>query len=199
MFISDPDTSQRLIAERRESGADRWDEVWDGVYVMNPLPNYEHQGIVAELLYALRQALGPGKVFPGLNVSDRATGWQANYRGPDLVVRLQGSRTVNLGTHLVGGPDFLVEILSPGDRSREKLAFYAAIGVHEVLIIDRQPWALELFRLEAAELKLVNRSMLKQPTTLVSRALPLSFQLVAGQERPQIEIVHHDGVQRWLA
>jgi Uma2 family endonuclease len=202
MFISDPDTSQRLIAERRESGADRWDEVWDGVYVMNPLPNNEHQELLSALSTALQIAVawtGLGKVYPGVNVSDRGEGWQFNYRGPDVAVVLNTGIARDCLTHYQGGPDFLVEIISSGDNARGKIAFYSRIGVRELLVVDRAPWSLELYRLEAAELKLVNRSVLKQPTTLVSQALPLSFQLVAGQERPQIEIIHHDGVQRWLA
>jgi len=32
-----------LIERRRETGADRYDEVWDGVYVMAPLATNEHQ------------------------------------------------------------------------------------------------------------------------------------------------------------
>jgi Uma2 family endonuclease len=202
MFISDPDTSQRLIAERRESGADRWDEVWDGVYVMNPLPNDEHQDLVGHLDTIFHLAIDwpeLGKVRPGVNVSDRQAEWQRNYRGPDVVVVLNDSTARNLGSYWLGGPDFVVEILSFGDRSREKLPFYASIGVREVLIVDRDPWALELYRLDAEQLKLVRRDSLKQPQLLVSQVLPLNFQLVDGQERPRIEVIHHDGEQRWLA
>jgi len=47
----------------------------------------------------------------------------------------------------VGGPDFAVEILNPGDRTPEKLPFYASVNVRELLVVDRDPWSLELFRL----------------------------------------------------
>ena len=43
MLVQDVDLSRQLIAERRRLGHDRFDEVWEGVYVMNPLPNNEHQ------------------------------------------------------------------------------------------------------------------------------------------------------------
>ncbi len=33
----EPGELKRLIRQRRDSGSDRWDEVWDGVYVMPPL------------------------------------------------------------------------------------------------------------------------------------------------------------------
>jgi Uma2 family endonuclease len=198
LFITDPDMVERLIAEREQAGANRWDEVWDGVYVMNPLPNNEHQEIVAEMLFVFRSVLGRGVVFPGLNISDRETNWRTNYRGPDIVVRLEGSVARDLGTHLVGGPDFLVEVVSRGDGSRDKLPFYASIAVREVLLVDRDPWGLELYRLDGGELKLVSRILLKQTQLLASDVLGLSFRLVAGEQRPQIEIVHHDGAQRWL-
>jgi Uma2 family endonuclease len=199
MFVTDPSAVEALIASRQASGADRWDEVWDGVYVMNPLPNNEHQDLVTELVFNFRLLFGRGAVFPGVNLSDREIDWQRNYRGPDVVVQLPGGRGRNLGTHWIDGADFLVEILSPGDRSREKLDFYAAIGAREVMIVDRSPWVIELYRLGGDEMKLVGASSLSQQDVLRSSVLPLSFRLVASQERPQIEVLHHDGQQRWLA
>ncbi len=47
---------------------------------------------------------------------------------------------------------------SPDDRAREKLAFYAKVGTREVLLVDRDPWALELFRLREGRLAQVSRS-----------------------------------------
>ena len=43
LLVSDPELKERLLAERRASGGDRYDEVWDGVYVMSPLADDEHQ------------------------------------------------------------------------------------------------------------------------------------------------------------
>ncbi len=51
------------------------------------------------------------------------------YRVTDMLVVLPGNPIQNLDTHFVGGPDFLVEVLSPGDQALEKLPFYAVIGV----------------------------------------------------------------------
>src|SRR5207253_305814 len=78
------------------------------------------------------------------------------------------------GTHWCGGPDFCVEIASPGDRSRDKLAFYAGIGVRELLLVDRDPWALELFRLSAGRLEPVGRSDLSKQDALPSPVVPVS-------------------------
>ena len=133
-----------------------------------------------------------------VNVSDREEDWEFNYRIPDFAVFLKGSKAKNCGTHWCGGPDFLSEILSPKDKAREKLPFYEELSVREVLLIDRGPWALELYRLRNKKLRLVAKSTLKNPVWLESTVLPLRFRLVPGQGRPHIEIMHTDGAQRWL-
>jgi Uma2 family endonuclease len=97
-----------------------------------------------------------------------------------------------------GGPDFGIEIVSPDDRSRQKLGFYEKVGTRELLLIDRDPWRLELYRLTHGELSLVGASTPDDPQPLRSEVLGLTWRLVAGQPRPQIEIAHDDG-RRWLA
>ena len=120
-----------------------------------------------------------------------------NYRSPDVVVFLNDTKAENCDTHWFGGPDFAVEIVSPGDRSREKFEFYANVGVRELLLIDREPWRLELFRLQEGKLVEVGRSTVKEPRQLASEVAPLDLRLVPGEQRPQIEVVHHDGEQAW--
>jgi hypothetical protein len=41
-LILDPGLVEQMIEQRRAWGADKHDEMWDGVYVMTPLPNNEH-------------------------------------------------------------------------------------------------------------------------------------------------------------
>ena len=43
IMVLDPYVEERLIADRESSQANRYDEVWEGVYVMTPLPNNDHQ------------------------------------------------------------------------------------------------------------------------------------------------------------
>jgi hypothetical protein len=169
------------------TGADRVDEVWDGVYVVSPLPNDEHQEIVCDCIGVPprdSRLARPGKVRPGVNVSDREEDWEHNYRGPDVVVFLQDTAARNFGTHWVGGPDFAVEVVSRQDRSREKRAFYAGVGTAELLIVDRYPWALELYRLRDGALEPVGVSSPEQPHVLASDVVPLTFRLVPGEPRP---------------
>jgi hypothetical protein len=199
--VLDPRIEERIKAEREACGGDRYDEVWDGVYVVPPLPNDEHQQLVMGISYALQAVIGwpgLGEVRPGVNVSDRETGWEHNYRGPDVAVILRGGRARNLGTHWVGGPDFIVEIASPRDETRQKLPFYGQIGVRELLLVDRDPWALELYQLQGDQLIQVSRAALDAPAVLTSAVVPLTFSLQPGTGRPLIEVVHAASGQRWL-
>ena len=94
---------------------------------MSPQPNVEHQRMVKRLVVVLseviREADG-GDVFPGVNLSDRTEGWEDNYRSPDVAVFLPGNRAEEFESHYRGPADFLIEIVSPSDKSREKIPFY---------------------------------------------------------------------------
>jgi Uma2 family endonuclease len=201
LLVMDPEVERRLRAEREATGMDRRDEVWDGVYIASPLPDVEHQRLASQLwlvLHTTVEAPGLGIAINGLNVSDREEGWTENYREPDLAVFLRGNPARDCGTHYVGGPDLIIEIISPHDMAREKRPFYAQIGVRELLLLDRQPWALELYRLRDGQLVEVGRTDAARGDALVSEVVPLSFRLLPGEPRPRVEIVHRDGIQRWV-
>ncbi len=199
--INDRETERRMIARRRRLGHDKFDEVWNGVYVMAPLANIEHQDCVGGLqtLFSIVvQWPGLGVVLPGTNVSDRRTLWKKNFRCPDVAVFLNGTRAINCGTHWFGGPDFAVEVASSGERVKKKLAFYAKVETRELLIVDRYPWNLSLYRLADGELRLVGTSSVAASERLTSNGVPLSFRLIDGVERPRIEARHADGQQSWM-
>jgi Uma2 family endonuclease len=187
----EPGELKRLIRERRDSGGDRWDEVWDGVYVMPPLADNEHQRMGLDLAIDIRNALGPDEripIFAGCNVSDQPKRWRRNYPCPDVAVFLPGNPAEDRGSHWFGGPDFAIEILSPFDRSREKFGFYAKVGVRELLLVDRRPWQLEIHRLEGDRFVRTGRSNLDDSTALPGQILPLTYRLVHGLTRPKIEV-----------
>lgn len=54
----------------------------------------------------------------------------------------------------------VLEIVSPGDETREKLGFYAAHGVNELLIVDPQERTVSWMGLEASECNHLKRSWL---------------------------------------
>jgi Uma2 family endonuclease len=203
IVVLDPDMEERLLTERGNSEGNRYDEVWEGVYMMTPLPNNDHQELVGDLTSILREVLRQseqGKVFPGVNLSDRAEDWKQNFREPDVAVFLRDGKAVNHGTHWQGAADFLVEIISPGERTREKIPFYSSLGVVELLVIDRDPWALELYRFDHGRLEKIGLSTLAAPGLLQSRTVGLTFRLLAAanEPRPRIEVAHPASGRSWI-
>jgi Uma2 family endonuclease len=202
ILLTDPEREEELRAERSSSDGDKWNEVWDGVLVMPTMPNDEHQAIQNRIQCAftsLFETDDDGKVRGGVNVTDRHPDWKENFRGPDVVVYLPGNPAINYETHWLGGPDFLVEIISPGDMAWDKLEFYAEVKTREVLIVDRAPWRLELYRLADGVLEPVGTSDVANSAVLESRVLPFTFQLVEGSRRPLIRMVHTGTGQVWTA
>jgi Uma2 family endonuclease len=194
ILILDPIVSKRIRKQLEDSGDDRYNEVWEGEYVVPPLANNQHQKLGLQYAITIHSALGPPpdfQIFAGTNVSDREFGWMENYRCPDVAVFLAGNPARDCGTHWCGGPDFLIEILSPGDRARLKLPFYAAVNVREVLILD--PWQMELYRLQGGQLIEVGRIDSAATTALASAVLPLTFSFAPGMDRPTIVVTHTDG------
>lgn len=202
ILVLDQWVEQDILAQRRKCGSDCYDEVWDGVYHITRLPNDDHQRLVTGLSCLLQDVvnlLGAGEVRAGINVSDRDRGWLQNYRIPDIAVILPGGRAVNRDTHWEGGPDFIIEITSPNDESRQKIPFYASIGVREMLLVDRNPWCLELYCLHEGELRLCGDSQVGGANPLASQVLPLEFKLLDGVSKPAIEVRSTEKNLRWEA
>jgi Uma2 family endonuclease len=196
VLVKDMDRADELIQERKRIGADRYDEVWDGVYVMPSMPSLEHQKLVANLGAIFTEVImrpGLGDIYPGVNLSDRADDWKENYRVPDLAVILKNSRAISHSAHVQGGADFLVEIESPGDDSEEKVPFYGQLGVRELLLIHRDKRTLRLLRLEGQELVLIPPSLLEGKRWMVSAVLPLAFRRTVQGGKPMTEVRRTDG------
>jgi Uma2 family endonuclease len=197
--VLDQREAEKIIEERRQRGARTGEEVWDGVIHIMPNPNNEHDQLavffvtVFNLLFGLGK---PNRVQAAPNISDRAAGWTENFRNPDMAMFLADTAAEDEGTHWNGGPDFLLEVLSPKDKAREKLPFYAKIGTHEVLILDRDPWQLELYQLKRGKLKLVGKAG-PGDAELLSSVVPMAFSLVPNGERPKVVLRHPESGQTW--
>ncbi len=189
-MVMPPDRFKAIIERRRRYGQDSHDEVWNGVYVMSPIADVSHQIIVTLLSSAIVESVRDRGVLvlSGVNVSDRADDWTRNYRVPDVAVFMPGNPAENRETHFLGGPDFLVEVVSKYDRSRRKLDFYASIGVREVLLVNRAPWRIDLYRLKDGELELAATSHPGGEQAVESEVVGLSFRLAPAEPRPSIEI-----------
>jgi Uma2 family endonuclease len=140
------EVSEDLLAERRRTGADLWDEMWEGVLHLVPTPSGWHQRFGTKLLVVLTpiaEALGLSASYEtGLYRSDES------YRTPDLVFSLVEQHTKR---GVEGGAELVVEILSPNDETYEKLPFYEAFPVREVLVLNPDTRAIELFTLRGGK------------------------------------------------
>ena len=202
VLFLDPVFEKQVRKDREQQSVDRWDEVWEGVLVVPPSPNTEHFRLVSRLNSAFSAVIDwdrGDQAAPGGNVSDREQDWTKNYRVPDALVYLMGSAAVDRNTHWVGGPDFVVEIISPGEAPHKKFDFYAKIGTRELLIVDRDPWQLELYQLKKSQLHLAGCSDLSNRSVLASTVLPLTFQLLQASPRPIIHIAHTSDGRTWTA
>jgi hypothetical protein len=141
-LVLDPPPAEiaALLERRRRLGQDRRDEMWEGVLHMAPAPLRRH----ARLQMQVGALLEPLARDTGLEaVAEFNLGSPDDYRIPD-------------GGLLAPGPDALyvptaelaIEVLSPDDETLQKLPFYAAHHVDEVLIVDPQQRSIEWLALD---------------------------------------------------
>jgi Uma2 family endonuclease len=124
-----PAELEALIELRRKAGADRHDEVWEGVLHMAPGPTHGH----GRLQWQLAVVLGPLATAAGLDATGEVnigTG-QRDYRVPDGALHRPGAGGLWHPTAAL-----VIEILSPDDETLDKLPFYAAHAVDEIVIVD---------------------------------------------------------------
>lgn len=165
VFDPQPAEIEQLLARRRELGIDRWDEVWEGVLHMIPPPSHEHQ-VIASRLHRL---LGPLADEAGLELTAEVGigSDEHNYRAPDLALHRPGD--VQPQWHHTAA--MVVEIVSPNDKTWDKLDFFAAHHVDELLIVDPQLRAIDWLELTAGEYRpLVRSGLIKlSPSELAAR------------------------------
>jgi Uma2 family endonuclease len=154
-LILDPPSAglDELLERRRRAGADRSDEVWEGVYHMVPAPSGPH----AELAWQLAALLRPFAIAAGLTPSGEINLGESehDFRVPDGA--LHRERPTGVWQHTAA---LVLEIVSPHDESWEKLPYYAAHGVDEVLIVDPQERSVSWLALQDGEYGRVERSSL---------------------------------------
>lgn len=146
--------SDQELARRRLTGLDRYDEMWEGVLHMPAAPAYEHQRMVSAIdrfLGLLCERRGRGVLAPGISVFNDASPKQ-DYRIPDLTFVATEHRHVLAADGVRGGgPDAVIEVRSPEDETYDTLPFFAALGVREVIVVDRDTKRPEIYRLAGAQ------------------------------------------------
>jgi Uma2 family endonuclease len=143
-----------LKERRRVSGLDRLDEVWEGVLHMVPAPDYGHARLTQQLAVALNDPArdaGLEAAMGEFNLGDSID----DFRVPDGGLHRHGTEGVWLHTAAL-----VVEIVSPGDETWQKLPFYAAHEVDEVLILDPEKRTVDWLGLAGGEYRPIERSAL---------------------------------------
>ncbi|MHB1469379.1 MAG: Uma2 family endonuclease [Solirubrobacteraceae bacterium] len=142
-----------LLERRRRLGQDRKDEVWKGVLHVVPAPGHRHAVLGAQLIALLRAPATAAGLTVSLefNLGDGTD----DYRVPDGGLHRPGAAEMWHPTAAL-----VLEILSPGDETHEKLPFYAAHNVDEVLILDPQRRKVEWLGLEGGDYEPIERSRL---------------------------------------
>jgi Uma2 family endonuclease len=156
---------EEIKERRRRSGLDRLDEVWEGVLHMVPAPSRKHAKIATQLALAL-------------DAPARDAGFELTMHEFNLGESERDFRVPDGGLHRPGGDEMwhstaalVVEIVSPEDESWQKLPFYAAHAVDEVLIVDPQERSVHWLGLAEGEYREVERSGLVElgPAELAER------------------------------
>jgi Uma2 family endonuclease len=138
------------LETRKRWGGDLYDEVWDGVLHMAPMPNPFHQDIEHDLRVYLDQHWAKprkARVRGPNNLAKVGAGkkWRDDFRIPDIILMKPDCFHIVKRTHLEGAPTVVIEIYSPGDESYDKLPWYLELGVPEVWIIHRDTLQPEIY------------------------------------------------------
>jgi Uma2 family endonuclease len=129
-------------------------EIVNGVLYKTPAPTWSHQEIVGRIYRCIAdfvesRGLG-GAFFAPIDVELAPN----VVFQPDVVVLFKESRKKLKRRHIVGAPELVVEVVSPGsqtyDRHR-KLEAYARAGVPEYWVVDPEACTVEVFVREGNE------------------------------------------------
>lgn len=135
-------------------------EVFDGQIYYIASPSQIHQTILTELLVSIRNYLrkkgGDCQVFPApfdVKLSDRPL----TIVQPDLMVVCDKNKLD--GKRCNGAPDFIIEIVSPGNPSDDyirKLYYYQNAGVLEYWIVDPRTEKVIVYHLEQPDFQMAS-------------------------------------------
>lgn len=118
-------TLEEFEAMKREEGFNY--ELIDGVVMMSPTPNFQHQRISNKLVFRLNLILQTTDCQPLYEYNIRC---ENTVLEPDVMVFCGGNEEI---------PEIVFEILSPSTKQKDilvKPAHYQAMGIKEYWIID---------------------------------------------------------------
>lgn len=151
-------------------------EIIDGELIVTRAPRWSHQEITGRIFAALdiwsqntglgRAAINPGIIFTDEDSVIPDVVWASNERL---------DRLMDEAEHLIGAPELVVEVLSPGEKNEQrdkqlKLKLYSQQGVQEYWIVDKNLRQVQVYRRDNAVLVLV--ATLQAGDSLTSPLLP---------------------------
>ena len=133
------EVDEALLVERRRTGIDRFDEMWEGVLHIVPMPSARDRELVSVLGYRLYDVAHAA----GYSIAPTIRVYRADddYRVPDLAI---WSPEAGSERGIEGAPVLVVEIRSPGDETMEKVPWYLGRGSESVIVIDLATLACDL-------------------------------------------------------
>jgi Uma2 family endonuclease len=155
-LVRDPQPAEfeALLERRHRLGQDLLDEVWEGVYHMNPAPHRRHAHVAQQLAVVLDGPARAAGLVPMISIFN--LGEPNDFRVPDGGIFRPGPDEVYVPTAAL-----VVEIVSTDDKTWEKLGFYAAHKVDELLIVDSQERRVHWLALQpGGEYREIERSAL---------------------------------------
>ncbi len=154
-LVMDPAPAEidALLEHRRRLDLDHHDEVWEGVLHINPPSTGEHQYVLQQLAELLSPLARHAGLVPLINEFGLGREGKDNYRVPDGGLHRAVPRGVYQSTAAL-----VIEIVSPGDETWNKLSFYAAHDVEEVLILDPETRTVDWLGLTDGEYRAIQRS-----------------------------------------
>ena len=152
--VLDPDSAgiEEFMERRRRSGLHRFDEVWDGVLHLVHAPRGDHAYVKHQLAVILGGPARDAGLVPAMGAFNLGES-EHDYRVPDGGIHRDRPRGVWIATAAI-----VIEIVSPGDESWEKLPYYARQSVDEIVIVDPGAHAVHWLALEDAAYTSTERS-----------------------------------------
>jgi Uma2 family endonuclease len=147
-------------------------ELVDGEFFVSPSPRTRHQALLGKLYRILAEWTEShlaGTVFPAptdvvLSKHDVVQ--------PDIFFISKARLSIITELNIQGAPDFIIEILSPGEEKRDmviKKALYEKYGVKEYWIVDPDAQTISAYDLKSS--RFVLRKTFKTKETIASFVL----------------------------
>lgn len=143
-------------------------ELVEGEFFKVPSPNESHQGISAELGYALQSYVKKQKAGFVYYAPFDVVFSDEDVVQPDIIYVSKERRDIITRRNIQGAPDLVVEILSPriSYRDREiKRKLYSKYGVKEYWIVDPVKQTVEVLSLDVGDYRKTGTYNVNAPLT----------------------------------